>query len=198
MELTVECQKREAGSKPNALRRGGLVPAVLYGHKGAESVSLTIEAKTAKQLLEKASLNNTVIQLNVTDMGWNGKTLLREVQSHPWKGFPYHLSFFAIAAQESLEVTIPLHVVGEAVGVKQENGLLDLMMTELEVRCAPDSIPESIDIDVSGLHRGDALHVGDLVLPPGVTALSDAERVVVSILTPQGGADAESAEATSA
>jgi large subunit ribosomal protein L25 len=192
MEITVECQKREAGSKPNTLRRSGLVPAVLYGHNGVESVSLTLNAKVAERLLEKASINNTLIQLNVTDTGWSGKTLLREVQTHPWRGYPYHLSFFAVAAQASLNVTIPIHVVGESVGVKQENGILDLVMTELEVQCAPDSIPESIDVDISNLHRGEFLHISDLVLPPGVTASSETDRIVVSIVTPQG--DAEETE----
>jgi large subunit ribosomal protein L25 len=191
MELTVECQKREAGSKPNALRRSGLIPAVLYGHQGAESVTLTLNAKVAERLLDKASVNNTVIELNVSDMGWSGKTLLREVQAHPWKGYPYHLSFFAIASQGSIDVEVPLHFVGEAYGVKTENCILDPTLTSLEVRCAPDSIPESIEIDVSGLHRGDALHVRDLALPSGVTAITDAERIVVSIVTPQAISETE-------
>jgi len=184
MELTVECQKRPEGSKPNALRRSGFVPAVLYGHNGAESVAITIEAKTVQQLLKDGSINNTLIQLNIPDLPWNGKTLLREVQTHPWKGYPYHLSFFSISTQDSVEVEVPLHFVGEAVGVKLEGGILEPIISELQVKCKPDSIPESIEIDISSLHVGQSLHVNELILPDGVKAIGEEERVVVSIASP--------------
>jgi large subunit ribosomal protein L25 len=184
MELTVECQKRPEGSKPKALRRSGFVPAVLYGHNGAESVAITIEAKTVQQLLKDGSINNTLIQLNIPDLPWNGKTLLREVQTHPWKGYPYHLSFFSISTQDSVEVEVPLHFVGEAVGVKLEGGILEPIISELQVKCKPDSIPESIEIDISSLHVGQSLHVNELILPDGVKAIGEEERVVVSIASP--------------
>ncbi len=184
MELTVECQKRPEGSKPNALRRSGFVPAVLYGHNGAESVAITIEAKTVQQLLKDGSINNTLIQLNIPELPWNGKTLLREVQTHPWKGYPYHLSFFSISTQDSVEVEVPLHFVGEAVGVKLEGGILEPIISELQVKCKPDSIPESIEIDISSLRVGQSLHVNELILPDGVKAIGEEERVVVSIASP--------------
>lgn len=183
MELTVECQKRESGSKPNALRREGLIPAVLYGHKGTESVSLTLSEKTAKTLVKDAVINNTLIRVKIP--GWSGKALLRDVQSHPWKGLLYHLSFFSVAAQDSLEVTVPMHFVGEAVGVKDERGSIDTSLTELQVECAPDQIPEAITVDVSQLRIGDAVYVHQLVLPEGVTVLGEPDRVAVSILPPQ-------------
>ena len=185
MELTVECQKRPEGSKTRALRRSGLIPAVLYGHNGSESVALTVEAKTVQQLLKDASINNTLIKLNIPDPPWNGKTLLREVQTHPWKGYPYHLSFFSISTQDSVEVEVPLNFVGESVGVKMEGGVLDLILSELQVKCKPDSIPESIDIDISPLHLGESLHVNQLTLPEGVTSVGEEERVVASIVSPR-------------
>lgn len=185
MELTIECQKRETGSKPKALRRAGLIPAVLYGHQGAESVSLTVYAKTVKNLLKEGAVNNTLIQLNVPDLSWSGKTLLREVQKHPWKNYPYHLSFFAVGSQESIEVEIPLHFVGEAPGVKVEGGILDPVITELKVQCAPNSIPDAIEIDVSGMQLGDSLLVNQIVLPEGVTTLNDPDQPVVTVLAPQ-------------
>lgn len=186
MELTVEGQKRPEGSKPNALRQQGQIPAVVYGHNGAESINLTIGAKSVERLLKAASVNNTLIQLNIPDISWSGKTLLREVQTHPWKGNPYHLSFFAISAQESVEVQVALNFVGEAVGVKLEGGILDPVMTELTVRCKPDSIPEKIDVNISELHRGGAVHVSELVLPEGAVALADPGQVVVSVVLPSG------------
>ena len=184
MDVTVECKKRPEGSKPRALRRSGLIPAVLYGHKGAESVALTLNAKDAELLLKKATVNNTLVQVKIPDLSWTGKALLREVQTHPWKHSLYHLSFFSVAAQDSLEVVVPLHFVGEAVGVKEDGGVLEPVLTELQVQCAPDSIPEAIEVDVSNLKAGDTLRVEELVLPQGVTALNEPDGTVVTIAAP--------------
>ena len=174
MELTVECQKRSEGSKPNSLRREGLIPAVLYGHNGTESVALTLKTRTAETLVKKAVLNNTMIELSVPEIPWNGKALLREVQTHPWKRNLYHLSFFSVGSQSSIEVTVPLHFVGESVGVKQDGGTLDIVLNEVAVVCAPN-----------------ALHVHELTLPAGITVLGEADRVVVSILGTVSSSDAE-------
>ncbi|MBW4612677.1 MAG: 50S ribosomal protein L25 [Desmonostoc vinosum HA7617-LM4] len=95
MPLTVESQKRPEGSKPNALRRSGLIPANLYGHNVAESVSLVVDAKVVERLLKQVAVNKTEIELNIPEIEWRGTTVLREVQVHPAKGTPYHLSFYA-------------------------------------------------------------------------------------------------------
>jgi len=186
MELTLECKARPTGSKSNALRRAGLIPAVLYGHSGTDSVALTIDAKTSEILVRDAAVNNSLIQMNVPDLPWSGKALLREVHKHPWKGTVYHLSFFAIGTHASLEVDVPLHFVGTPTAIKQ-GGAVDTVMTSLHVKCAPTIIPETIEVDISGMEVGDALHVGQIVLPAGVTALVDGEQLVLSILPPQGG-----------
>ncbi len=191
MELKVECQQREPGSKPRALRRSGLIPANLYGHKGTESIALTLSAKSAETLLKQASVNNTLIQLNIPELRWRGNTLLREVQIHPAKGWLYHLSFFAVAGQDSLDVEVPIQFVGDAVGVKIEDGVLDPVLTHLQVRCAPDNIPEVIEVDVSQMHLKDILYVNQLVLPEGVTALGEPERTVVTVIASQVNAEAE-------
>jgi len=189
MALTVECQKRPEGSKPRALRRSGEIPANLYGHKGTESISLTINAKTVERLLKRASVNNTLIDLNVTDIPWRGKALLRELQIHPAKGTPYHLSFFAVAGHGDTTVGVRLRFVGNAVGVKQDGGVLDTVISELQVSCAPENIPDVIEIDVSNLQIGDSLSISDIPFPEGVTPLAELERLVVSVLPPQISSD---------
>jgi large subunit ribosomal protein L25 len=95
MPLTIECQTRAEGSKPNALRREGLIPAALYGHKGTESISLTVKEKDAIVLLKAVSVNKTVIEVTIPELSWTGKALIREIQAHPWKKNLFHLSFFA-------------------------------------------------------------------------------------------------------
>lgn len=198
MELTIECQQREAGSKPKALRRSGLIPANLYGHNGTESIALALDGKIVERLLKKGAVNNTLIDLNITDIPWRGKTLLREVQTHPAKGSPYHLSFFAVAGHGDTDVEVTLHFVGEAIGVKLEGGILDTPITELQIRCAPENIPDTIEIDVSDLHVGDSIHIENLNLPEGVTSLVDPSQIVVSILGRQAGAEAAELEDTQA
>ncbi len=102
MSLTIECQKRPEGSKPNALRREGYIPAALDGHDGANSVSLIVKAKEAVNLLKKASANETVIEVKIPDLSWTGNALIREIQAHPWKRNVLHLSFFHVANTDSV------------------------------------------------------------------------------------------------
>ncbi len=191
MEITVECQKRAEGSKPRALRREGLIPASLYGHKGTESMMLTVKAKTLEKLLKQAGVNSTVVDLNIPDLSWRGKTLLREVQIHPVKRWAYHVSFFALSEQASVEVEVPVHFVGEAPGVKVEGGVLDLVLMQLEIKCAPDNIPDAIEVDISGLHLKDILYVSELVLPAGIVVVGDPGRAVASVIQSTVSAEAE-------
>ena len=194
--MEIECQKRPENSKPNALRRSGKIPANLYGHKGTESIAIALDAKVVERLLKKGSIQNTLIDLKVTDVPWRGKTLLREVQTHPAKGTPYHLSFFAVAGHGNTDVEVPLRFLGEPVGVKLEGGVLDTQMTQLQVSCAPENIPEAIEINVSEMKVGDSLHIEELILPEGVKALAEPGQVVVSVLQSQ--VSAETAETESA
>ncbi len=191
MPIQVECKTRPESSKPRALRRQGLIPATLYGHDGASSVSLMLKDKEAQNLLKQASVNNTLVDLNIPDIDWSGKALIREVQSHPWKRTIYHLSFFSVAAQKSIKVVVPLKMVGEAVGVKK-GGLIEQTISEIEVECAPDKIPDRIDIEIATMDIGTRFHVHELVLPEGVWALGDPEKNIFSIIAPAKMAKTES------
>ncbi len=182
MEFTIQCHPRDMATKPGALRRAGLIPANLYGHKGAESICLTVDSKDAQQLLKTTVVDNTLIDVEIPELSWKGKALLREVQRHPWKGFPYHLSFFSIASQKSVEVSVRLNFVGEPIGVKQAGGLLDSPISELRVQCPPDQIPEVIEVDVSELNVGNFLAVKNLKVPPGVTIMAEPKQLVVTVL----------------
>jgi large subunit ribosomal protein L25 len=197
MNISVECQSRPEGSKPRALRREGLIPAALYGHDGANSISLTIPAKEAQLLLREAAINNTLIDLSVPDISWKGKALIREVQAHPWKRTLHHLSFFTVSAKQQVEIVVPVVLTGKAAGSK-EGGIVDQTMTELKIVCAADSIPESIEIDVTNFEIGSTLHVGEIVLPAGVEVLDDPERIAISVVLPAKPVETEDAEATEA
>jgi len=185
MELSIECQKRDTSANPRALRREGQIPAVLYGHDGDASVSLVVEQREAERLVRYADVNNTLINVSVPEMPWNGQALLREVQTHPWKGKIYHLSFFSISSQSSVDVVVGINYTGTARGVKDEGGTLDIMVSELAIRCAPDVIPESLDIDVSHLAVGENLHISNLKLPAGVEVISETDKTLVNVAAPR-------------
>ena len=93
MSLSIECQKRPENIKPNALRREGLVPATLYGHDGTESLQLAVNTKEVALMLRGVTVNETVIDLNIPDLSWNGQAVIKEIQAHPWKRNLIHLCF---------------------------------------------------------------------------------------------------------
>ncbi|NCJ07290.1 50S ribosomal protein L25 [Synechococcales cyanobacterium C] len=187
MEFAIVCEPREPGINPRKLRRMGQIPVVLYGHNGTESVSLMLSKVIADKMLNAVEVNNTLINVEVPKLSLNFKSLLRDVQKHSWKDELHHLSFFAISGKDSVTTTVPLHFIGEPIGVKFEDGSLDLVLNSLQLQCDPQNIPESIDIDISHLKVGDSIHVGELVLPVGVVAIGEDDRVVTSILAPAGG-----------
>lgn len=195
MNISVECQSRPEGSKSKALRRDGLIPAALYGHDGDKSISLTIPTKQAQTLLRNAAINNTLIDLKIPDISWTGKALIREVQAHPWKRTLNHLSFFTVSAKQQVEIVVPIVLTGNALGTK-EGGIVDQIMTELQIVCAADSIPESIEIDVTNFDVGAILHVGEINLPAGAEVLDDPERTAISVVLPAKPVETEEETAT--
>ena len=184
MEVTLECKSRPETSKPRALRREGLIPANLYGYDGDKSMSLVLDKKEAINLLKKAAINNTLVDLNVADSDWNGKVLIREVQSHPWKRELHHISFFCPSGDKEVEVVVPLTIVGNSIGISQ-GGILEQTGTEVKVRCLPTSIPETLEMDITNIDIGKNFQVGDLNLPDGITVLDDPNKNLIGIAAPR-------------
>lgn len=184
MSITLECKTRAEGVNPRALRREGFIPANLYGHKGAESVSLVLSQKEALHLLKIASVNNTLVDLSVPDIDWKGKVLIREVQTHPWKRNLHHISFFSPSADKNVIVVVPLKIVGHSVGMSK-GGIMEQMVTEVKVRCLPDKIPQFLEMDISHVDIGKSFAVGDLVLPEGITVLDDPHKNIIGIVAPR-------------
>lgn len=180
MNFTIDCQARPQQT-PKAMRRSGMIPVVVYGHNGSESLSLAAESKSIKTLLLSATVNNAQVTVNVKEDGQSYKTLLKEVDTNPLSREVYQVAFFSIEGQKKLTVTVPLTFVGEAKGTTEDNGVLDMVLNSLEVDCRPKAIPEEIVVDVTELKVGDILHVSELVLPKGVVQTGVPERVVASV-----------------
>ena len=181
MSIAIECQKRPEGLNPRAIRREGLVPVVIYGHKGAESdADLVVNLTDAAKLLKDAAVDRTVVEVKVPELSWSGKALIREAQFHPWKALLYHLSFFVVENQPTVEVIVPLRLTGESKVVKQ-GGKLKQSLNQLKIQCAPDVIPEEVEIGITDLPVGMRLLVSDLILPEGVTPKTPGNLTVLVI-----------------
>ena len=181
-DVTLRALKRDGQGKEAArrLRKEGRVPAVLYG-KGAETVHLSVEAHEAVLLFQSISVENTIIGLEIDGEKKPVQTLIREIQAHPYKPVIHHVDFLLIREGQTLELEIPVELVGVPEGVRTGGGVLQQSFHEVAVRCLPTQIPSSFEIDVTHLGVGDSIHVSDIKLPEGVEILLDADQVICSV-----------------
>jgi large subunit ribosomal protein L25 len=164
------------------IRQAGSIPAVIYGH-GREPQSLTINARETDKLLKSIAISSTVIELTVD--GKSSRTLIREVQRHPFKRTITHIDFQELVAGETVSVHCPIVYVGTPDGVRLEGGLLDQIMHQLHIEVDPSAIPNHIDVDVTALKVGKSLHVSDLVLPAGIKVLDEPGTTVCIVQVPK-------------
>ena len=185
--------RTEAGKgTARKLRAAGTIPAVIYGH-GREPQSLQIDTYTLERLLEKVSYRTTVIELDIS--GTNARTLIREIQRHPFKRDILHVDFQELVAGEKVTVRVPLKFVGTAEGVRTGGGILDQVMHELEISVDPSNIPNHLDVDVTALHIGHSLHVSDIKVPEGVEVLDELNATVCVCSIPKAVEEVAPAEA---
>ena len=193
--LSATLRSESGKGAARALRRAGSVPAVIYGHK-REPMSLSIVTRELERLLERVAAGSTVVELSID--GKVSRTIIREIQKHPFKKQLVHVDFQELVAGEKITVSIPLIIVGTSVGVRSSGGVLDQTLRELEVSVDPSSIPNHIDVDVSALGVGDSVHVRDLTLPEGITVITDADASVVVVAAPKVNATDAAADAAAA
>jgi large subunit ribosomal protein L25 len=164
------------------IRQAGNIPAVIYGH-GREAQSLMINARDTDKLLKSIAISSTVIELSID--GKSARTLIREVQRHPFKRTITHIDFQELVAGETVSVHCPIVYVGVPEGVRLEGGLLDQIMHQLHIEVDPSAIPNHIDVDVSALKVGKSMHVSDLVLPAGIKVLDEPGTTVCIVQVPK-------------
>jgi len=186
--VEVHIERRTGNRKGSArqLRRHGKVPGVLYGpNRTTVSIAVAAEEFTRKLAhLEGSHLIRLVHDGSERETELHDRmVLLREMQRHPVTAEVLHADFYEVDLTERLTVSVPLRFVGKPVGVV-DGGILQPIQREVEVECLPTEIPEFVEIDVSALHIHEAVHVGELRLPEGVTALGDAARPLVTVLPP--------------
>ncbi len=181
MELKAERRNESGKGSARKLRAGGRIPAVLYGHD-VDPMPLSVDAKELFHVLHGSAGSNVLVDLVVD--GTEHLALPREIQRDLVRSRYVHIDFLAVRRDETVEVSVPIRVVGESPGVKA-GGVLEHHLWELAVECLPGEVPEGLDADISELQVGDSLRVADLVLPSGVTVLTPAEESLLSVVIPQ-------------
>lgn len=180
---TLKASRRDQSGKGAArkLRGTGRIPAVLYGH-GDRTESLSLDAHELELLLNHISSGSTLISLDID--GRRTDVLIRELQKHPFKPEVQHVDFLQVHGDETLTLSVPVRLTGTPTGVRDDGGVLDQVLYELEIECLPRHIPEALDIDISALKVGEQLRVHDVSMP-NVTILNDGDLPIASVLEPR-------------
>jgi large subunit ribosomal protein L25 len=178
----VEAQARPETSRgkneARRLRAGGRIPGVLYGAKKS-TVAVTVDPKQITRILHSESGHNTIFDLQVGDE--KAKVMIVDWQHDPLHGKLLHIDLKRIAMDEKMRVMVPIHLVGEAEGVKTQGGILDQVLREVEVECLPGDIPSHLDADVTQLVFGTVLRVSDLPHAGKLKFITDETQTVAHI-----------------
>jgi large subunit ribosomal protein L25 len=196
-QLNLEVRESTGKGVARKLRANGRIPGVCYG-AGTDTVPVALDPMPLEKAL-RASAAGLNTLFGVQGGGaFNGKSvLIKELQRDPVQRNLLHADFYAVDLTKEIEVKVPLHLTGTAAGL-MNGGIVDHQLREIEISCLPTAIPEAFTLDVSALNVGDSLHVRDVVLPAGVTLVSDPGLGVVSVVIPAKAEEEVAAEAAAA
>jgi len=184
IDLQATVRKSVGNGPARVLRRSGQIPAILYG-RGTEPVLLSVNTKDLEKILKKGNFGQFILNLVIQ----NGKkvtkpAMIKELQAHPLSGSLIHIDFYEIDMNRQIRVMVPVVIKGHSVGV-EEGGMLNIVRRELEVFCLPGDIPESFEIDITGLAIGDSIHLADVPMGENVEVDTDVNYTVVTVLSPK-------------
>lgn len=173
--LSADLRKEMRKGAARRLRKTGRIPAIMYGHAGVAPVSVDGREFGAKF---KRITENTIISL--TFDGASHDVLVKDFQEDVLTGDITHIDFYEIESDKALRTNVPLHLLGNPVGVR-EGGLLEQRLHEIEVECLPKDIPSQFEVDVAAMQIGDTIHVADIPPVEGVRVLNTPDQVVVAV-----------------
>ena len=180
-EYKVQARVREGRGKNDArrTRRDGMVPITVYGG-GAETVAAVAQLSDLAAILRSESGRNTIFTIDVEGVGAS-EVMFHDRQIDPVKGRLIHADLTRLVKGQKIEVTVPLHLFGEPIGVREKQGVLEQQIREIQIRCEPREIPDTLELDVSNLDVHDVLHVSDIPVSETVEILTDADVVVATV-----------------
>jgi len=175
--LNVETREKTGKGVARQLRRQGIMPCVIY--KDGKSIPIKIPAKEIIPFMNIATREKLFVNLKFPD--GEKQAILKDYLVDPVTGKLLHVDFMEVSATEKLRVTVPVILVGEAIGVKQDKGVLQHGISEIEIEAIPEKIPGHIEVDVSQLEVGDAIHVRDIKFEEGIKVISDPDEVIATV-----------------
>jgi large subunit ribosomal protein L25 len=180
-EITIKAKQRQGRGKNDArrTRAAGLVPVVVYGGDG-ETVAASAPLSELAAILRSEAGRNTIFTLDIEGVG-PSEVMFSDRQIDPVRGRLVHADFQRLVKGQKIEVTVPLHLIGEPVGVREEQGVLEQIVREIEIKCDPRDIPDAIEVDVTNLGVHDVLHVSDIPVDEKIEILDDADTVIATV-----------------
>jgi len=180
-EITIKAKQRQGRGKNDArrTRREGMVPVIVYGG-GGETVAAAAPLKELAAILRSEAGRNTIFTLDVEGVG-PSEVMFSDRQIDPVRLRLIHADFQRLVKGQKIEVTVPLHLTGEPIGVREEQGVLEQIVREIEIRCDPRDIPDAINVDVSNLGVHDVLHVSDIPVDEKIEILDPPDNVIATV-----------------
>jgi large subunit ribosomal protein L25 len=196
MKVVATTRSAQGSGASRRLRRSGKVPGIVYGGT-ATPTTIEIDHNPLYHSLRVEAFHASILDMEID--GKTEKVLLRDVQWHAYKPQVMHIDFQRVAADQKIHVKVPLHFVNQDISpaVKLSAAIVSHVQSEIDVTCLPGALPEFIEVDLSGLTAGHPIHLADVKLPEGVTAVQAKENPVLVVATVKGGSDATE-ESTSA
>ena len=183
VKIQLQATLREEKAHLGKLRKGGEIPAVLYGH-GIKNASLTIKKSDFDRVYKKAG-ESTIVELS-TGEGKPHPVLIHDVQEHFLTGEPIHVDFYQVSMTEKLKAEVALEYIGEAPAVKALGGVMVRVLNQVEVQCLPQDLPHNIEVDISALKTfQNVIHIRDLKVAAGVQIMTPGEEVVAKVQPPR-------------
>jgi large subunit ribosomal protein L25 len=180
-EITVRASVRDGRGKNDSrrARRDGFVPITIYGGEG-ETVAATAPLRDLAAILRSEAGHNTIFTLDIEGVGAS-EVMFHDRQIDPVRGRLVHADLKRLVLGQKIEVTVPVHLTGEPIGVREQDGFLEQTMREIDIRCEPRNIPDAIDVDVSNLGAHDVLHVSDIPHDENIEILAAPDAVVATV-----------------
>jgi large subunit ribosomal protein L25 len=179
--ITVRATQREGRGKNDArrARREGMVPVTVYGGEGG-TVAALAPLRELAAILRSDSGRNTIFSLEIDGIGAS-EVMFHDRQIDPIRMRLVHADFRRLVAGEKIQVTVPVHLQGEPIGVRDQEGVLEQVIREIDIRCDPRDIPEALNIDVSHLGVHDVLHASDIKIDERIEILASPDQVIATV-----------------
>ena len=175
-EYKIEIEKRELGDNLKHLRSQNIIPGVYYSHDSKESILFQMNLSELRNAIKSGA---AIFQVSVG--GKLRNVIFKSVQYHPVQESVQHIDLYGVDMNVAINIKVPLEIVGECIGVKEDGGVINAPLTEIEISCLPSDIPQSIEVDITELHLGDSIQAENLQLDEGLTLVTSPDATIASV-----------------